>query len=191
MQCSSFGTDLKGSATTHTRKAHGCNVYSLAFLWINTSQLLCFPVLNTHCQQELNCKLFTAPSGGLSSLLHFCWQMQFVFSEWFLWNISVQNVTGTIFWYKNDLWVSLFFLLFRLNLWWKISFLWWSLITFAVFCFCPLSNFIPCFSPTYFTPGLFRLPRGCELDLYFLASFLAWFPSSLLASFIISDLLYF
>lgn len=82
MQCSSFGTDLKGSATRHARKArgaHGCNMYSLEFLWINTSQLLCFPVWNTHCQQELNCKLFTAPSGGSSSLLHFCWQMQFVF----------------------------------------------------------------------------------------------------------------
>lgn len=25
----------------------------------------------------------------------------------------MQNVTGTVFWYKNDLWVSLFFLLFR------------------------------------------------------------------------------
>lgn len=110
-------------------------------------------------------------------------------------DISMQNVTGTLFWYKNDLWVSLFFLLFRLNFWWKMSFLWWSLITFAVFCFYPLSYFIPCFSPAYTTPGLFSLPWWWELGIYFLASLLACFSSCLLAcllaSFIISYLLYF
>lgn len=99
-------------------------------------------------------------------------------------DLSMQNVTGTLFWYKNDLWVSLFFLLFRLNFWWKISFLWRSLITFAVFCFYPLSNFIPCFSPAYTTPGLFSLPWWWELGIYFLASFLACFSSCLLACFV-------
>lgn len=196
MQCSSFGTDLKGSATRHARKAHGahgCNMYSLAFLWVNISQLLCFPLQNPHCQQELNCKIIYCTfrrviylaSFLLANAVCFFWVIPMEY------DISMQNVRGTLFSYQNDLWVSLFFLLFRLNLWWKIFFLWWSLITFAVFCFYPLSNFILCFSLTYFTPGLCRLLWWWELDIYLLASFLAWFSSCLLASFIMSDLLYF
>lgn len=74
MQCYSFGTDLKGSATRQTCKAHGvhgCNMYSWAFLWVNTSQLLCFPVWNPHCQQELNCKIIYSSFRRVSWLAPF------------------------------------------------------------------------------------------------------------------------
>lgn len=163
MQYSSFGTDLKGSATRHAYKAHGahgCNMHSLAFLWVNTSQLLCFPVWNPHCQQELNCKIIYCSfrrviylaSFLLANPVCFFWviPMEYKYAECYRDSFLVQKwpMGVTVF---PPLQVSG-------SLWWKISFLWWSLITFAVFCFYPPSNFTPCCSPTYFTPGLFRLP---------------------------------
>lgn len=48
-----------------------------------------------------------------------------------------------------------------------------------MFCFYPLSNFIPCFSPIYFTPGFFTLPWWLEFDIsLLLACFLACFLHS-------------
>lgn len=76
MQRRSFGTYLKDSATRRACKAHGvhgCNMYSLALVWVNTSQLHCFPVSNPHCQQQSNRKndLPFLWGRGSSRLLHF------------------------------------------------------------------------------------------------------------------------
>lgn len=189
MQRRSFGTYLKDSATRRACKAHGvhgCNMYSLALVWVNTSQLHCFPVSNLHCQQQSNRKndLPFLWGGGSSRLLHFCLaDVCFLFSDSYqIWCKYAEYYRDTFLVQKWPMGVTVFPPL-------QVKFLVkniFSLVksTSAVFCFLTTMQF-----HTLFLPNLFywRLIYGVIMvgaRHFFLAFFFACFSAFLPASFI-------